>query len=371
MPQRSGRVFPRAFTLIELLVVVAIIAVLIAILLPALRCAREQSRASKCGAQLRGIGAGLSIYISEQRDWIPGVNTTGAALELARLTSGNNPAALRDAKLPVQTCDWLSPALAGKGGLEGNRAKRFQTLLTRYGCPSVAGNALPDYFPYGLPGGEVADRADFTALGGPLGPVSYLMPGAFQLWGPEALGQSVASSGPFVVYAKTVPDTWPVDSLDYRSQAQRLGDPARKVAAADGTRLFDTAGTLLTDVAPIPTDSLGSFAGSGAWWGASDEYGVATGSSNWDGGTVSMGNTVSAGQNLALSFRHGCSAGSAVTAAQRNRGLINALYFDGHVSSMADRPAREIEQWYPRGSVVRAGAVSQGLTSAPPQNLVP
>ncbi len=365
----SARVL--AFTLIELLVVVAIIALLIAILLPALRCAREQGRASKCGAQLRGIGAGLSIYVSEQRDWIPGVNTSGAALELARLVSGNNAAALRDPRLPVQTSDWLSPALAGQGGLEGNRAQRYQMLLARYGCTSVAGRATPEFFPYGLPGGEVADRADFTALGDVPGPVSYLMPGAFQLWGSAALGQTVASSGTFTVFAKTVPDSWPVETLDFRSQARRLGDSARKVAAADGTRFFDAAGTLLTDVAAIPSDSLGSFAGSGAWWGASDEYGVAAGSSNWDGGQVSTGNSLSAGENLALSYRHGCSAGAAAAAARDNNGLLNALFFDGHVASLGDRSSRDIDLWYPRGSLVRSAAATQGLTAPPPQNQVP
>lgn len=55
----------RAFTLIELLVVVAIIALLLAILLPSLARAREQSKRTACGANLKAIGAGIALYGSE------------------------------------------------------------------------------------------------------------------------------------------------------------------------------------------------------------------------------------------------------------------------------------------------------------------
>lgn len=58
------------FTLIELLVVVAIIAVLISILLPSLQAAREQARASKCGANLKSVGQAVHTHLAEQR-WFP------------------------------------------------------------------------------------------------------------------------------------------------------------------------------------------------------------------------------------------------------------------------------------------------------------
>ncbi len=62
---RSG-----GFTLIELLVVVAIIAVLISILLPGLNAARNQSKAAKCGANLKQVGQAMAGHLVESR-WYP------------------------------------------------------------------------------------------------------------------------------------------------------------------------------------------------------------------------------------------------------------------------------------------------------------
>src|SRR3954462_13155164 len=61
----------RAFTLIELLVVVAIIALLIAILLPSLNRARESSRRTVCGTQLKSQGMSIAIYAAQYSDCIP------------------------------------------------------------------------------------------------------------------------------------------------------------------------------------------------------------------------------------------------------------------------------------------------------------
>lgn len=61
----------RGFTLIELLVVVAIIGVLIAMLLPALHGARENSRMSVCGSNLRQMGLAIHTYAAEFNGLIP------------------------------------------------------------------------------------------------------------------------------------------------------------------------------------------------------------------------------------------------------------------------------------------------------------
>jgi prepilin-type N-terminal cleavage/methylation domain-containing protein/prepilin-type processing-associated H-X9-DG protein len=62
-----------AFTLIELLVVVSVIGLLLSLLVPSLSGARQQARSTKCLAQLRVLGQGITMYTLENGDvLVPG-----------------------------------------------------------------------------------------------------------------------------------------------------------------------------------------------------------------------------------------------------------------------------------------------------------
>ena len=61
----------KIFTLMELFIVVAIIAILSALLLPALNSAREKALAISCLGNMKQIGTGILLYVSDNDEYMP------------------------------------------------------------------------------------------------------------------------------------------------------------------------------------------------------------------------------------------------------------------------------------------------------------
>jgi len=151
----------RAFTLVELLVVIGIIALLIGILLPALSKARQAAYTIKCASNLRSIGQGIALYVSNY----------GGAFPPSNFYVGLQVDPNGQWQLPIQPTQgyvhWSSFLFAGV--LSPNDPALYNTRQWQmFQCPALDNGGLPPANTYpansdGLPNEAGAGVVDLQA----------------------------------------------------------------------------------------------------------------------------------------------------------------------------------------------------------------
>lgn len=179
----------RAFTIVELMVVIFIIGLLFAILLPSLSRARDQANRTRCLNNLRQIGYGIAVYVSEYREYPPPANM--------KPTNGNG-----GGLLPVW---WGQP---GSGLLALPKASGFERY--NLACPQgwASGGDAGWYSSRGFSENGTA-YMDYAYWAGRFAPVSN---GAFNVL-PESFKFRVAERGTKILATDVITDMNSYDTL--------------------------------------------------------------------------------------------------------------------------------------------------------------
>jgi prepilin-type N-terminal cleavage/methylation domain-containing protein len=300
------------FTLIELLVVISIIALVTAILLPALASSRRIARNTSCQTRLREIGAGMQHYGVENEEWIVG-SPAGSGAYLGPFKSHGPATQNWDFAGPLAHL-WVIPLPEESGDAE--TARRFNQLrrMNQFSCAS--NDFLADC--YDGPNAGAGPMVSYNTSRYMLFEDYRRAPGS---------GYSVGARYYNNCYEEKLPSRW-------SPRITRVGDPARKIFAADGARW--------ATVDHKPDYDLVTQAEWGGAFSDASPYNAFTRS--WDRSAKFDGGF----DARVYSFRHATAPPG--TGGGPDAFRMQMIFFDGHVENMNDLQAADPVYWLPAGS---------------------
>ncbi len=298
----------RAFTLIELLVVISIIALLIAILLPALGAARDSARASACLAHLRGAGQGIFTYATDNKELLPGPNTSGR--DLTQFSTGYT--FKNYAEEPTQNFDWVSPSLGTSLGLPKDRSDRVDAIFEKdFRCPSNE----ETYSDQAFGSLTVPDTAPVS---------SYSMNTSFMVNWADFPG-----GNPPEIYQRSWIKSVINPSVTEPYQLGKIINASSKAIAMEGSRYVNASnGEISFNGAEKQIDG-------GNW--ASHGPGLSVLVNN--GNPYKWGNEQQQENARRFAYRH-------------KNDVMNLGFLDGHGEAQTQQESRKVDQWFPSGSTV-------------------